>query len=85
MVERPQFLPSEEGIENEREENEREENDRGTEVSSTSSSEESSDSLGERIENELQNIEAEVAEIRERLRITPPEDEPDAEGPGFGY
>ena len=86
MVERPQFLPSEEGIENEREENEREENDRGeeTEVSSTSSSEESSDSLGERIENELQNIEAEVAEIRERLRITPPEDEPDAEGPGFG-
>ncbi|CAL1142931.1 unnamed protein product [Cladocopium goreaui] len=35
---------------------------------------------GERIENELQNIEAEVAEIRERLRITPPEDEPDAEG-----
>ena len=72
MVERPQFLPSEEGIENEREENEREENDRGeeTEVSSTSSSEESSDSLGERIENELQNIEAEVAEIRERLRIT---------------
>ena len=86
MMERPQFLPSEEGIENEREENEREENDRGeeTEVSSTSSSEESSDSLGERIENELQNIEAEVAEIRERLRITPPEDEPDAEGPGFG-
>ena len=81
MVERPQFLPREEGIENEREENDRREE---TEVSSTSSSEESSDSLGERIENGLQNIEAEVAEIRERLRISPPEDEPDAEGPGFG-
>ena len=53
-VQRPQFLPREEGAENERGmENQREE------ISSSSSSEASSDSLGERIENELQKIEEE--------------------------
>ena len=66
---RPQFFP----------ENESEE---------SSSSEKSGDTdsqggLGERIMVELQNIEREVSENRERLRFNPPEDREDLLGPGF--
>ena len=67
---RPQFLP-------EREEEE-------SSSSEMSGDTDSQDGMGQAVMNELQNIEREVSEIRERLRFNPPEDREDLPGPGFG-